>query len=266
MITIASHFTQREYKWTAWKVAKANKYLITQFDEDDSRYLVYGYDGPEAHLCFIYKGTVPAEVLQSGYTQEQNDADKADFEGNHKTSSNAMIEVTDSQGRKITKPAATSILSGAYQLHAVEFTTSKLNSIYNKNDSGVDLGFSTVKLYKEDGSEITTEGEENLAVKTVVDWMTTHPLEIIGGSLYHAVPPTSDCRMWIVAAPGILNVTFGQGGINLKHVGAGSTVRADGRATKYLPIVPGGINKMRLTFRHSQGLVYNAMMLFELFK
>lgn len=172
----------------------------------------------------------------------------------------------DSQGRPITKPAVTSILNGSYQLHALEFQTSKLGSIYNKDENGNDLGFATIKLYKEDGTEITDVADEGLAVKTVVDWMTSHALEIIGGELYHAVAPTGDCRLWIIAAPGILNVKFGQGGINLRHVGAGSTVRADGRATKYLPTSPAGINKMRLILKHEAGLSYNAMMLFELFK
>lgn len=171
----------------------------------------------------------------------------------------------DSTGRPITRRAITND-GWHYQLHQLEFTTAKLNSIYNKDENGNDLGFGTIKLFKEDGSEITDQAEENLAVKTQVDWMTNHEMDIIGGQLYQAAPPAQDCRLWIIAAPGILNLRFGQGGINLKHAPAGGAVNADGRASKYLPPSPAGINKFRLIFKHPAGFNHNAMMLFELFK
>lgn len=171
----------------------------------------------------------------------------------------------DSTGRPITRRAITND-GWHYQLHQLEFTTAKLNSIYNKDENGNDLGFGTIKLFKEDGSEITDQAEENLAVKTQVDWMTNHEMDIIGGQLYQAAPPAQDCRLWIIAAPGILNLKFGQGGINLKHAPAGGAVNADGRAAKYLPPSPAGINKFRLIFKHPAGFNHNAMMLFELFK
>ena len=171
----------------------------------------------------------------------------------------------DSTGRPITRRAITND-GWHYQLHCLEFQTSKLGSIYNKDENGNDLGFGSVKLFKEDGSEITLEAEENQAVTTQVDWMTNHEMDIIGGQLYQAAPPVGDCRLWIIAAPGILNLKFGQGGINLKHAPAGGAVNADGRASKYLPPSPAGINKFRLIFKHPAGLQHSAMMLFELFK
>lgn len=171
----------------------------------------------------------------------------------------------DSTGRPITRRAITND-GWHYQLHCLEFQTSKLNSVYNKDENGNDLGFGSIKLFKEDGSEITLEAEENLAVKTQVDWMTNHEMDIIGGQLYQAAPPVGDCRLWIIAAPGILNLKFGQGGINLKYAPAGGAVNADGRASKYLPPSPAGINKFRLIFKHPAGLQHSAMMLFELFK
>jgi hypothetical protein len=91
MITLAPTYTHRSYSWTDWKEVKVTKELKTQFDESELKYLIYGYDGPEVHFCEIYKGDVPAEVIAAGYSQVQNDADKAEFEADYKDSANASL-------------------------------------------------------------------------------------------------------------------------------------------------------------------------------
>jgi hypothetical protein len=82
---------QRSGTWSWFKPLIAQKSLMPQYEEDDTAYLVYGYDLPEVCFCTIYKGAVPDGVRQS-YSQAQNDADKADFEANYKPYANRSID------------------------------------------------------------------------------------------------------------------------------------------------------------------------------
>ena len=174
----------------------------------------------------------------------------------------------DADGSIIQRPKAAKA-GWSYQLHGVAIKTSDLSGFYNKNDSESDLGFTTIKLYNSSGTEITDQSTADTdCVKTVIDWCTNHEMEIIGGALYQSTPPDSDLYFWCKAAPGIANIMFVQGGVNLKLVGSGGIVNADGRASKYMhPTVPvSGINKFRLTFKHAAGVKHEMQMLFELFK
>lgn len=91
MISIAPQFTIRDSYWIKWKVFQNTKLFSIQFDEGDTVYQIWGYDGPEAFTCTIYKDAVPLEVIAAGYTQEQNDTDKTDFETNFKPTANGQI-------------------------------------------------------------------------------------------------------------------------------------------------------------------------------
>ena len=90
-VLIAAHYTQRTYSWTDWKAVYASKRLLAQFDDDGLTYTIWGYDGPEVHLCSIWKGDVPHGIVEGGYAQEQNDADRADFEANVKPAGNRLL-------------------------------------------------------------------------------------------------------------------------------------------------------------------------------
>lgn len=69
-----------------------SKSLMLQYEDDGVTYLVFGYDPPEVITCSIWKGTVPSAVVAGGYSQAQNDADKADFETNFKSVANRSID------------------------------------------------------------------------------------------------------------------------------------------------------------------------------
>lgn len=86
---IAPNYTQREYTWTAFKAALTKKQLIIQFVEDDLTYKIWGYDGPEVHICVLFKSTIPEYI--TSITQVQNDLDKTDFETNYKSTANDKI-------------------------------------------------------------------------------------------------------------------------------------------------------------------------------
>jgi len=91
MISIAPQFTQRFYAWTAWKNVNISKGGIVQYDDDGLKYTIYFYNGPEANICTIWKGTVPDGIISGGYSQAQNDSDKSDFENNYQSTANGSL-------------------------------------------------------------------------------------------------------------------------------------------------------------------------------
>lgn len=101
MITLAPTFTQRFFYWTAWKVMATAKNLAFQSEEDTACYTVWGYDGPEVILTTIWRSDVPPHIVAAGYTQTQNDSDKADFEANYKTNSNRSISAPPAFASKL---------------------------------------------------------------------------------------------------------------------------------------------------------------------
>lgn len=103
-IQIAPQFTIRNYRWTQWKQVQSIKNFIYQHDDDGDIYTIWGYDGPEAHIAVIWKDVVPDGIQNSGYSQEQNNLDKLDFENNYLANSNLSIDKRDSEGRSIQVP------------------------------------------------------------------------------------------------------------------------------------------------------------------
>lgn len=97
-IILAPNYTQRMYRWTQWKAEYARRVKVGhQHDDSNDVYLIWFYDGPEVHLCTIWKGAVPAGV-QDGYTQEQNDADQDEFESDYLSTSNMTLDPRNSAG------------------------------------------------------------------------------------------------------------------------------------------------------------------------
>lgn len=166
-----------------------------------------------------------------------------------------------------------------YQLHAFEFETSNLDSIYHKKVDNSDYGFCTMKFYKlVSGVETEITGDDLNqtylglnCIKTVVDWEPTHDYEIVGGLIKMQEIPTTDVRMWVVGVP---DISEGSGGskvfcsnVNLKFLGLEDGIKVDGRAPKRLDYnATYHTNKMRLIFRHSTGFQHKITMIFELFK
>ena len=83
---------RRQGYWSWFKPMIADKSFVVQYEEDGEVYLVYGYDPPEVCSCLIWKGVLPQGVVADGYSQVQNDADKADFEADFKPYANRSID------------------------------------------------------------------------------------------------------------------------------------------------------------------------------
>ena len=160
-----------------------------------------------------------------------------------------------------------------FQLHSIEITTAKWNGFHNKKINPItlvisDLGFVTYKLFDASQAQITDEANIADARITQMDWCVDHEMEIVGAIFSQNNAPTTDIYMWTFAAPGIANVPFGQGGLNLKLIGTGGTVDADGKAAKYLhPSIPmAGINKFRTILKHDAGVQHTFQLSYKLFK
>ena len=88
MFILSPSLVQRAHSWAAFKSIQAARIFTLQLNESNDTYDIWGYDGPEAHVCTIWLGTVPDGIILSGYSQVQNDADKLDFETNYKEGAN----------------------------------------------------------------------------------------------------------------------------------------------------------------------------------
>lgn len=160
-----------------------------------------------------------------------------------------------------------------FQLHGVEFHTSKLSSVFNEDVDGNDLGFTTIKYYDNTDTELVagTQTElDNNCVKTVVDWEPTQDIDVIGGILEQASTPSSDVRLWVVAVPDLTvaqggSVPFTQGGINLRYVN--NNIDLDGKTAKTLSYnATYHTNKFRIIVKHNAGYQCPIHMLFKIFR
>lgn len=167
-----------------------------------------------------------------------------------------------------------------YQIHGLEFKTCQLDSLYSKSHdgsvSGVDFGFSTIKVFKDNGSGVLvqcsdqTDADTN-GVATQIDWEPTHDIEIIGGMLKQLSPTSDNIRVWVIGVPDVPAVMGGSkvfvANVNLKFIPVAEGIRVDGRAPKRLSYsATYHTNKIRLFFRHPAGCKHDMHMIFEFFK
>ena len=209
--------------------------------------------------------TTALAVVNDGST------DLSPQEGDAWLKANSIAPV-DTDGAPLTRTKITQ--SGwHFQLHAIEFITSKLSSVYNSNDSEVDLGFTTIKYYNSAGAELVAGTQAELdsdCVKTVIDWEANHDIEVIGGFFEQASQPTTDVRLWIEAIPDLPiiyggSVPFVQGGLNLRLLSG--KIDIDGKTPKMLSYdAVNHTNKFRITLTHDAGVQHDSMILFKIFR
>lgn len=189
-------------------------------------------------------------------------ADQLDFETNYKASGN--VSKTDLEGVPVLRSKAGN-KGWHFQKQFIGITTSTINGVVNKDHLGNSLGFCTYKMFKADGTETSSPSS---AVKTQVDWTPNHDFEVIGGSVEQSTPPAGNLYLWVIGAPGIADIPFLQGGANLKLIGMDGSVRADGKAAKFMKYndpIP-GTNTFRILAEHTLGLQHQFQMSFEIFK
>lgn len=162
-----------------------------------------------------------------------------------------------------------------YQCNAVEWTSAKLSSMYNKNKAESDLGYTNIKYYDNTDTELVAGTQAELdsdCVKTVLTWEPPQDIELIGGTMYQSSAPINDVRLWVTAIPDLPvasggSVPFCTGGINLKYMGSGAIYTVDGKVPKMMPYsATYHTNKLEITIIHPAGEKHSIMMVFQLFR
>lgn len=180
----------------------------------------------------------------------------------------------DSDGRPILRQAAAS-KGWVYLAMPIEFETSKLNSLYCKQEDLTDFPGVSIKFYDDVGVELTTELDITTSCeKTVVTFAPTFDYELVGGNIHQSIIPTSDVRIWV--SGGILELNSEPyvksfvSGINFKYIGIDDHISTDGRAAKFMQKTITGVpyqgNQLRFTVRHQAGYNHKIMILMEYFR
>ena len=181
---------------------------------------------------------------------------------------------TDSEGfpvnkRKITKTG------WHLQDHCLEFETSKLNSLYNKDRTEIDLAFTTIKYYDNTDTELTagTQTElDNNCVKTVITWEPAFDYEILGATFFQSTVPTGNVRVWVTAVPDLTpaqggSISFVQGGLNLKRLGNSGELKIDGKVPKLMSYnATYHTNKFEILVKHDTGIKHPIFLVVDLYK
>ena len=237
--------------------------LKVLFNDEGASWYVFAIDGGVTHETRIFK---------------DNGADQTDFETNYKPTANKKIDQRDSEGVYLQRNKITTA-GWHYQLHGLEFETSKLNSFESKKADGTDYGFGSMKFYGlVDNVETQITGEnlnqtylDSHCIKTLIDWEPTHDIEILGGMLKMNSVPSENLRMWTIGVPDVSEAYGGSKpfavNINLKFIGTEEGVKVDGKTPKYLTYsATYHTTKLRMIFKHSAGFKHQLHMIFELFK
>jgi len=104
VITFGGNIAVIGLHFTAFVEEVAVRRLIPQYEEDTGSYRIIALDGQLAFDCTIWKGEVPWSIIESGYTQEQNDADKVSFEGGYRDQCNLPMVPKGSDGTPASLP------------------------------------------------------------------------------------------------------------------------------------------------------------------
>lgn len=269
-VQFSSSVTQREMSWTAWKALFSDA-GAQQHVEQDGTYVIWFYDGPEVYIARIWQGEVPADIVAGGYTQEQNDADKADFVANYLPTSNGTIQRVTRDGRLAVRTTAAEGTGKLFRLRALYFETAS-NTLVNKHPDGTSYGDAALTCFDAEGDVVT--GDYSTAVRTVVDFEPTNSFELLGGWLdIDASIAAAHTDAWWVCVIAVPDIPAAYGGsiefvqpLNLELIHS-KRIAMDGRAStvmKYDPVNHTG--KVRIAIDHPVGAVKDFQICLETFQ
>lgn len=109
MIVLAPHYTQRTYRFQQWKTILRTKGGAHQWELSDGIHTLWFYDGPEVILCQVWDASVPPTVIDNGYSQDLNDADKAELLATYVPSANKAVVPKASGGQSRTVSEKTTL-------------------------------------------------------------------------------------------------------------------------------------------------------------
>lgn len=201
-------------------------------------------------------------------------SNQIDFEDNYISSSNKKLSDLDNDARSIVRVAAAN-KGASYKAHFFEFETSVLSSIHCESWLGMaDMDFS-MKFYKMDGTELTTQADvDTMCIKTVITFKPMYDYELVSGNVHMETKPTENLRMWVVGGAvelGDLGAREFIRNLNLKFIGADEGLHTDGRASKFMKKITMGVpyntNQIQIIIKSANaGYKHKIMMALEIFK
>ncbi len=236
-VSIGPQYTIRNYRWTQWKTIKTAKSLIHQYDDDGVVYTIWGYDGPEVHICTIFKNEVPYNIINEGYSQSQNNSDKTDFETNYLSSANATLGAQfikgSTDGTKIGNTGdklkvETSVPTGATSIPSIsKLAYDDMNATNGGVARGTSINTTYTTIYSRSGAgyifgftvsfEGNIIGADEFILKFTVDSLVVAEISTadIGTNAIYAAGSDLDALMWgfQVASNNIVFKTPGSGGL-----------------------------------------------------
>jgi len=175
-----------------------------------------------------------------------------------------------------------------YEPRLVSWFTNTAGSLHNRKpdgfsvNGGTDYGDAVIKFYDNTGTALTKGAEESdvdfqtrldgNCTCTIVDWQSTHDMEVLGGMLRLAENQEKNAYAWLVVAPDLPaqyggNVPFMTGGLALGMIQEYSLTEFDGRTAKLLTYDPVyKTNKIRVKVVHGLAAKIGVMVRFEIFK
>lgn len=248
--------------WTEFKKYLDRGLSPQEIKDDDNadQTQIHLYDG---HLHVMFRA-------YDGTTNSDPSAEWTEYVNNYQ--SNANKTFTDSNGIPLQRAKITRT-GWHYQAHSIEMTTSLLGGLSNTDITDTDLGYGTIKFYDSGSTELTTQASiDSSCVETVIDWEPAEDVEVLGGVIFQANAPTTDTKLWIMAAPDVPanlggSVPFCDGGLNLKYMGSGQVFDMDGRTPKLMPYnATFHTNKFRLRLTHSAGARHSLLFVAKIFR
>lgn len=178
----------------------------------------------------------------------------------------------DTDGRQIIRAAAGK-LGWTYFAHPIEFETSKIDSLYEKDRLGNSRTTSSIKFYDANDVEVVDSQNETSIIKTVVLFKPSYDYELVAGNLQQIDAPSTDVRLWVVGGLIELGGPYVKefaGGLNMRFFGANESVKTDGRAAKYMKKDISGVpyqgNQLQVIVRHDAGYKHKLMLTLEYFR
>lgn len=205
--------------------------------------------------------------LECELDKNPNDTtDLNDFETNYKPDAN--IRINDGDGDKLVRHKIAP-RDWHYQALQFELQLGKYNSFYcKKSDGSTDVPGFTYKIYNSSNTEITSALLESTSVKTVITYEPTFDYCLIAGRVDQISVITSDCRLWVIAAPDISEESGGSkvfvNGVNLTYF---DSIITEGRSPKRLNYnATYHTNKLQFIFRHGLSLSHNVSFILDIYK
>lgn len=183
MANFGSGFIVVAYSWTQLKTILNTKGLSLQYDDTDaSVYQLFAIDQPSiAYVTTIFRGSVPQGIIDGGYSQAQNDSDKADFETNYKSGSNQPITSYQSgDNRWIYRLGNLTATGSVEQLVAIngyyEPATQAQRSVKSTsaNDTNGGTGAQAVRIYFLDNNYVLHHEDIVMNGTTAVNTVNTN--------------------------------------------------------------------------------------------